>query len=498
VTESPGASQGGVGDRPVAPRQELLSAQRAKRELLARLLQERSRAGWVSLSYGQRVLWDLEQQAAPAAVNTEAFVLRLGGPLDLPGLQEAYQEVVSRHPCLRATFSSNGSEPAQRFHDAGGPVVEMINGEDWSQEELSQRVSDDAHARWDLEHGPVFGVHLYRRSATESVVLTRIHHLAIDLWSMGVLLEDFQHFYLARQLRVAAQLPPLPAHYRDFVRWQQELVKGPEGERQLAYWQKQLAGAPAGLNLTGDQAHLAVPSYQGATLPVHLDRELSQRLRELARQEQATVFMILLAGLSVLLGRVAKQEDVLVGTRVAARSRPEFERLVGCFTNPVALRADLSGNPSFRSVLRRVRQTVLDGLMYQDYPFSLLCEQLPAPAVGRPPLGNVVFVLQKPLRFGGAQQEGVQSFGISSQARMGGEVAVGSKRFEIFPVELRVARQDLELEMVEMACGILGWLRYRVDLFTQEQVADLVRGFVGVLEAVISAPETRLGDLPAG
>jgi hypothetical protein len=469
--------------------------------LLARLLREKvSRAGgWVPLSHGQRALWELERRAPESAANTEAFAWRHLGELDLPALEAVCLELTARHPCLRTTYRSLAGEPRQRFHEKQVPVFQVVDASAWGQEQLRQQISAEAHRPFDLERGPVFHVYLYRRSARETVILTRIHHLAIDLWSMALLMEELQLLYLTRRFGIDPQLPPVPAHYGDFVRWQEQMLAGPEGARLWDYWRQQIGGHLSGLNLPTDRPRPPAPTYRGATLPFHLDEGLTGQLRALARDEQTTLFTTLLAALQVWLCRRTGQEDVVVGSRAAGRSRPEFERVVGDFANPIALRADLSGNPSFRAALRRARQAVLGALAHQDYPFSLLLGRLaPAPAPGDPPPCNVAFVLQKPHRFAAEQQEhkGVASFGAPSQARTGARLVLADQVVELFPVELRVARHDLELEMVEAGQELLGWLRYSLDLFATPTVARLLGSFEALLRGIVTDPDQPLADLP--
>jgi hypothetical protein len=451
------------------------------------------------LSFGQRALWECEVRAPGSPVNTEAFSWRHHGPFDLPGLRADCVRLLTRHPCLRTTYHLQAGEPAQCFHDAMLPVFEVVDVAGWSSEQLQQRVTADAHRGWDLTNGPVFHVSAYQRSTQEIILLTRIHHLAIDLWSMGIVLGDLKLLHVSRQLGVNPELTPLPAHYRDFVRWQDKLVKGPEGERQWNFWKQQLAGVVSGLPLPTDRPRPVVPSYRGATVPLQLEEELTRRLRALAREEQTTLFVVLLAALQVTLGRFAAQEDVVVGSRAAGRSRPEYSGLVGYFANPIALRADLSGNPSCRTLVRQARQKVQQALSHQDYPFSLIQSRLTASAAAeRPPLGNISFVLQKPNRAeGNAYQHGAASFGIPSQVEAGASVVLGRNRLELFPVDLEVARYDLELEMVEANGSAIGWLRYSLDLFTAATATALVRSFTTVLEALASDPDRRLGDVPA-
>jgi hypothetical protein len=237
----------------------------------------------------------------------------------------------------------------------------------------------------------VLRVNLFTCSAQEHVLLLVVHHIAIDFWSLAVLLTELGVLYPAEKAGVKALLPALDSQYTDYVRWQAEMLAGPEGERLWAYWQKQLAGQLPLLELPTDRPRPPVPTYRGASYDFHLNYELSSRLKALAKAQGATLYMVLLSAFQVILHHHTGQEDLLVGSPVLGRSRAEFEGIVGLFTNPVILRANCSGNPTFEGFLGQVRQTVLAALEHQDYPTLLLVERLhPARDLRRPPLCQVM------------------------------------------------------------------------------------------------------------
>jgi hypothetical protein len=470
----------------------------AKRELLVRILEEKVRKweGWSPLSYSQKTYWAREERAPGTAVCTEAFAVRMQGDLDVAFLESIFQELTVRHPCLRTIYAPLTGQPAQRFLDRQKPTVQAVDASAWSQEELRNQLSADAHRPFDLVNGPVYDVHLYKKSARESIILTKIHHLVIDLRSMTLVLEDFQALFLSRLAGLAPTLPPLAAHYRDFIRSQEEYLQGPAGERDWQYWKQQLAPPLSGLELPTDRPRPETPTYRGAVLRLQLDAELTKQLREVARKEQTTLFAVLLAGFQILMGRLSGQDDVVVGTRTSGRSRQEFMRIVGCFVNPVALRIDLSGGPDFRSVLRRARQTVQEALSHQEYPYVHLLSRL-SPPVGSAPLCNAVLVLLQPHGFSSEYKryETTDSFGIASQATSGGGIGIGSNFFEVFPVKLQTAFHDLELEMTEAGTALQGWLRYRLDLFDEVTVVRFVQSFKTVLNAMVVDPGRRITEL---
>src|SRR5262245_32846429 len=342
-----------------------------KRALLERLLREEA---WrvdeeYPLSHGQQALWFFHRLDPESAVYNESWVWRIRSDLDIKLLRSAYQVRLARHPSLRTTYAVSAEGPRQRVHHSPPVVFETADASGWSPEQLRERLREEARRPFDLEKGFVARFYLFRLSPQEHVLLTTSHHIAIDLWSMIVLMGDLQLIYAMLKAGLKPRLPALPAGYKDFVAWQTKMLAGPEGERHWAYWRKQLGGELPVVQLPTDRPRPPVQTFRGSSYAFDLSPGLSMRLKELARQEQATLFIPLLAGLYALLHRYTGQEDIVVGSFGAGRSRPEFEKVIGYFANMLPLRCDLSGRPTFRSLLRQARQTVLEGMEHQDYPF---------------------------------------------------------------------------------------------------------------------------------
>jgi hypothetical protein len=473
-----------------------------KRALLARMLREKKEQSRPldPLSHGQRALWFLQQLAPDSAANNEAFAWRIRANLDADKLKLVMQALVDRHPALRTTYTSRGGEPMAVVNDRQPCGFEVSDASAWSPELLQQRLAESANRPFDLEHGPVFRVHFFKRSAQDYIILTNVHHIAVDLWSMVIIMEDLQALYLSQQLGVPASLPPLTQHPHDFVRWQTDMLQGPEGQRHWNYWQRQLGGELPVLDLPTDRPRPPIQTYRGSTHAFSLGVELTNQLKAFAKANQTTLYTTLLAAYQVLLGRYSGQEDLLVGSITAGRSQPRFERVVGYLANPVALRADLSGDPPFLDFLAQVRQTVLDAIEHQDYPFSLLVERLlPHRDPSRAPLVDAVFILQKPHGFESARkdQRDVTPFGVADTAKKGGQVAFAGTPVELFLLEHHIAKFDLELEMFESGVELTGWMRYNTELFDSATVVRLERNFQTLLAGIVQDPNRPISELPA-
>jgi amino acid adenylation domain-containing protein len=473
----------------------------AKRALLARLLRERAQQAptGAPLSRGQRALWFLRQLAPDSAAYHEAFAWRVRGDLDLTTLQNINQVLVQRHPILRTTYKDSARGPVQQVQKTGSLPLEITDASSWDSAQLRQRLMAEAHRPFNLETGPVARLHVFRRSRHESVLVATVHHIAVDLWSLVVMMQEIQALYLTIRAGLPPNLPPTPAQYADFVRWQTELLASPKGEQLAAYWHNQLRGELPILDLPIDRPRPAVQTDRGAAQSFRIPEETTRRLKTLATEERTTLFATLLAAFQVLLGRYTGQDDILVASLMAGRSRPEFEGIVGLFTNPVALRADLSGDPPFRTFLGQVRQTVLGALAHHDYPFSLLVERLlPKRDPSRSPLCDVAFILQKPHRHGSEweHQGEVGLYGAATEQDKGARLALGAAQIEFLPLEHGIARLDLELEMVESAGAIFGSLRYNTDLFEAATITRMVGHFQTLLAGIAMDPEQRLLELP--
>ena len=463
-----------------------------KRALLAKLL--RKEAGesqsFQPLSYNQQGIWFLYQLAPESMVYNVNFAARIRSDVDIPALRRAFQALVDRHPALRTTFSVRSGKPAQRVHQQLAVHFVEIDASAWDSEVLKTRLLEEAYRPFDLERGPVLRVNLFNRSAKDRVLLLVVHHIVIDFWSLALLLTELGVLYPAEKAGVKALLPALDSQYTDYVRWQAEMLAGSEGERLWAYWRKQLAGQLPLLELPTDRPRPPVPTYRGASCDFQLDDQLSARLRAFAKAQGATLYMVLLAAFQVILHHHTGQEDLLVGSPVLGRSRAEFEGIVGLFTNPVILRANCSGNPTFEAFLGQVRQTVLAALEHQDYPTLLLVERLhPARDLSRPPLCQVMFVLDKPHQLA---EKGAPAFVLGES---GLRMNPGGLELEALPLEHRAATLDLVMLTIETAHSLSVSIRYNSDLFDAATIARIAKHFETLLHHVTSQPNTRLDAL---
>lgn len=476
----------------IAPRSLAGLSLAEKRMLLAQLLQERANqpASEFPLSHGQRGLWFLDQMDRGSSAYNVCYPSRIRSPLDLDAFRRAVHTLVERHPSLRTTFEERNGEIFQRVHEDPPSPLELIDASAWSEETLHQRIDAEAHHPFDLERGPLVRMQLYRRAPDDHILLICVHHIVGDFWSLVILIEEMQALYPAECRGKPVELPPPAKHYRDFVHWQAELLAGPEGERLLAYWQRQLAGAPTVLDVPADRARPPVFRRRGGAAHWRVDTDLSRRLKELAAAEGVTLYSVLLAVFQVMLGRYTGQDDFLVGSPFAGRNRPGFEGVIGYFINMLPLRADLAGNPTFRELLGRVGATVLGALEHQDYPFALLVERMNVERdLSRTPLVQVTFILEKSHR---SQQLGAWRFFLPPS---GATLTLGELQVEQYYVDHHGSQSDLEMVFEEGDGTLEGMLRYNCDLFEPETAQRMAGHFLTLLESVVDDPGRPLSDL---
>ncbi len=463
-----------------------------RRALLAKLLRKEANESQSlqPLSYNQQGIWFLYQLAPESRVYNVNFAARIRSDVDIPALRRAFQALVDRHPALRTTFCVRSGKPAQRVHPHLAVHFVETDASAWDSEVLKTRLLEEAYRPFDLERGPVLRVNLYTCSANDHVLLLVVHHIVIDFWSLALLLTELGTLYPAERAGAQALLPALDSQYTDYVRWQAEMLASAEGERLWVYWQKQLAGQLPLLELPTDRPRPPVPTYRGASHDFHLNYELSSRLKALAKAQGATLYMVLLAAFQVILHHHSGQEDLLVGSPVLGRSRAEFEGVVGLFTNPVILRANCSGNPTFEAFLGQVRQTVLAALEHQDYPTLLLVERLhPARDLSRPPLCQVMFVLDKPHQLA---EQGAPAFVLGDS---GLRMNPGGLELEALSLEHRAATLDLVMLTIEAAHSLSVSIRYNSDLFDAVTITRIAKHFETLLHHVTTQPNARLNAL---
>jgi len=443
------------------------------------------------LSHGQRALWFLQRMAPESVAHNVVHAVRVRMELDIPALRRAFQKLVDRHPVLRTTFAAPHGEPVQRVHEHMEVSFQVEDASTWSEEYLNARLAEEVYRPFDLERGPLMRVKLFTRSPQDHILLLAMHHIVTDMWSMALIMYETNLLYQEEITGVPAPLKPLRFQYTDYVQWQEEMLAGPEGERLWEFWRKQLAGELPVLNLPTDRPRPPIQTERGALQSLRLGTELTQALKSLAKAHGATLYMTLLAAFQVLLHRYTGQEDILVGSPKAGRNR-RVARLVGYFINPVVLRADLSGNPTFSTFLKQVRQTVLDAFEHDAYPFPLLVERLqPERDPSRPPIFQVVFAWQKTTRL--VDGQGMASFVLGLG---GSKLELGGTPLEVVSLEQRVTPFDLTLLVTEAGRELGAAIEYNVDLFDAATIRRMLGHLRTLLEGIVADPEQRVSDLP--
>jgi amino acid adenylation domain-containing protein len=443
-------------------------------------LVRRDPAADVPLTWDQERFWFLDRLGQGGAPYNICTGLRLRGALDVPALERALGEVVRRHEALRTTLDEADGVPRQVIAPFGGfalPVEELASVAPEEREgALRQRFGELAGHRFDLTAGPLFLPLLVRLAEDDHALLVCVHHIVSDGWSLRVVFDEVWTLYDAFSRGLASPLPEPAVQYADWAVWQRAEPQRQAQARQLAYWKARLAGAPELMELPADHPRPPVPSFRGGRVPVNVSGETLERLRELGRAEGATLYMVVLAAFTALLARCGAGDDVVVGTPSAGRTRKEVEGAVGLFINTLVLRTDVSGDPSFRALVGRVRETVLGAYEHQEAPLERVIAELgPERSLSHNALFQVLFQLDNaPPAAAGAQ----------------GGLQVGD-----VPGEADTAKLDLALTLDAHARGITGVLQYSTDLFERGTVARMAEHLERLLDKAAADPDRRVSRL---
>lgn len=431
-------------------------------------------------SFAQQRLWFLDQLEPQSTVYNMPAALRLTGPLDVAALEESFNEIVRRHEVLRTTFSVKEGQPVQIIDPTLTLVVPVLDLrgllEPERKAEVSRLSAEEAQLPFDLSRGPLLRSILLRLEAQEHILLLTMHHIVSDGWSMGILFRELSALYGAFSAGKPSPLPALPIQYADFAVWQRQWLQGEALKEQLSYWKKQLDGAPPMLELPTDRPRPAFQTFRGGRESLVLPKSLAEAIKKLGRQEGVTLFMALLGAFKTLLYRYTGQEDIVVGTPIAGRNWAEIEPLIGFFINSLVLRTDLSGNPSFRQLLSRVRRTALDAYAHQDLPFEKLVEELqPKRDLSRTPLFQVFFNMV------GLEAPELSLHGLTVERLA---LLEPQSKFD-FTLYVREKNQEIHLELV-----------YNADLFHPDTASRMLGHFHILLDGIVANPDQRLSDLP--
>jgi amino acid adenylation domain-containing protein/non-ribosomal peptide synthase protein (TIGR01720 family) len=452
-----------------------------KRALLAQRLRERKkRQHQFPASFPQQRMWFLEQLLPGNTAYNIPGATRIHGPLDLDIWRRSVAEIVRRHEALRTTFREVDGQPMQVVSDNLEPeftVVDCSHLRGPKGEAAIRELAQKEFTRpFDLRKGPLMRMTFLRLAPDEHILLQTIHHIAADLWSTSVFLNELVELYGAYAAGREPALPKLPIQYADYAAWQRKRLDSGALAGDLEYWKKALAQAPVALELPTDRPRPAVQTTRGGSRPFRLSASVMEQLRAFSQREGVTPFMTMLAAFKVLLHRYSREEDIVVGVPVANRNRPEIERLIGYFVNMLALRTDLSGSPSFRELLNRVRQVCLSGFAHQELPFERLVEELqPERDLSRTPIFQVSFIYQN---------IAMPSFDVAGL------------RLEPMEVESSTARFDLELQVFDRPDGLSGVFEYNSDLFDADTVERMSRHLEVLVRNLLADPDRPIGQVP--
>lgn len=431
-------------------------------------------------SHAQQRLWFLQKldPSSPTYHLPKAF--RLKGEINLKVLEESLSEIIKRHEVLRTTFSADGGQLIQVIHPAQPLALTVMDLSGLTEAERGvqtrQLIVEQTRIPFDLTEGPLFRASLIKLGKQDHVAFFITHHIVSDAWSAAILVSELMKLYGSFSAGAPVQLPELPIQYADFAYWQRTALDNGAMEHHLDYWRKQLSGDLPAIELTSDYPRPAIRTFKGESRPITLPASLTRRLKDLSHREGATLVMTLLAAFDTLLYRYTGQVDILVGSAIANRNKTEIEGLVGFFVNTLVLRTDMSGNPTFRELLNRVRKMALEAYSHQDVPFEKLVEELqPERNLNRHPLFQVAFQLQK------APKKYLELPGLELEA---------------VSIPLEAAKFDLGLSMMERKHIISGALQYRTDLFRSTTIDRMLGHFQELLNGVVANPDLRLSQLP--
>ena len=437
------------------------------------------RDGEIPLSFAQYRLWFLDQLEPGGSVYNVAQALRIEGRFDLRAMTACFREVIERHESLRTTFVSTAGRPSQVIAPDIAwnlPVVDLREISERERETEARLLArQEASRPFDLARGPLLRTTLIRLHEADHVLVLTLHHIISDGWSMGVLVNELMALYEALSAGLPSPLPELPVQYADYAYWQHNWLQGEALDEQLSFWRQQLNGSPSHLELTTDFPRPAYQTFRGSYSALVLSPDLSQQIESLARRRGASVFMTMLAAFNLLLYKYTGQDDIVVGTPIANRGRAEIEGLVGFFTNTLALRADISQNPSFAGLLDRVREMTLAAYAHQDLPFEKLVEELrPERSLNRQPLFQVMFAFQN-MPVAPAEIEGLK---LSS-----------------FDAENQTAKFDMTCHVMESGRGLVAALEYNSDLFRPDTIDRMLANYETLLKNIAADPSAHVSEL---
>ncbi|MBG9687406.1 non-ribosomal peptide synthetase, partial [Bacillus mycoides] len=440
-----------------------------------------SRDKYLPVSSSQKRLWFLSQmELKDKHLYNIPIALLFKGKLEYSALVESLNEIIRRHENLRTTFVEQEGKLGQiitPFSKMEIPFTDLSRyPKDKRRAEAKHLINQEARYSFDFSRGPLCRVNLIKMETEEHILLINLHHIISDGWSHDIFMQELSALYTARIAGESLVLPDLPIQYVDFAAWEQEWLEGERLEESLAYWKKQLGGKLPVLQLPSDRPRPAVQTFRGKTKKFKIPNELLKKVKVLSQEERSSLFMTLLTGFKVLLYRYTGQEDLLVGTPVANRNQKALENLIGFFANTLVVRTDISGDVSFRDLLRRVREVTLEAYAHQDVPFEKLVDELNVERdLSHSPLFQVMFMFRNIMTF---------------------EKKLSGLHLQEIDIDRDVSKFDLTLFVEEEKDELQGIFEYNEDLFNESTISRMAESFCTLLEGIVTNPEESIKKLP--
>jgi alpha-ketoglutarate-dependent taurine dioxygenase len=431
------------------------------------------------LSFAQQRLWFMDQLAPGLPTYNVAYGVRISGDLDIPALHRSLEAIVNRHEVLRTFIHTVDGQPVQVIPEKLDVPLPLVDFSPWAGAEQDERVQQyllaEARRPFDLSKDPILRTTLLKLAEKEYILLVITHHIASDGWSKGVMFREMGAFYRHFTMGVPHELPELPIQYADYALWQQSWFAGEVFDKHAAYWRQKLAGAPPAIDLPLDFRRPPVQTFDGRWYWLHYPSELTERMKALCREEGATLFMGLLAAFQTFLHALSQQETIIVGSPIAGRHRVETEALIGFFVNTLVLRSDFYGNPTFREMLGRARETALEAYAHQDMPFERIVEVVRPP---RDPSRNPIF--QVNFRVQGGPPPSLTLPGL---------------KLEMLEIETNTSKFDLAFELRVNPDSFGGYIEYNTQLFHEKTIVQMSQEFEALLGALLNEPDRPLKEM---
>jgi amino acid adenylation domain-containing protein len=452
----------------------------------------------IPLSFSQERLWFFEHFSPNSCAYNINRVVKLIGNLNIKALEKSLQTIVNRHEILRTVFIEKNGIPYQKIIKNPPFKLNFINlssiNDQHKEAKLNQLIHQELRKSFNLTQDLMLRTSLYCLSPEEYIFCITIHHIASDGWSLGIFSKDLSELYNSFCQNQASNLPDLPLQYADFSLWQRNYFQGEKLEENLVYWRKKFQQNIPILNLPTDRPRPAIQSFKGSKYCLKIDAELTAKLKKLSRELKVTLFIVLLTAFNILLYRYSGEEKIIIGSAIAGRNYLALENLIGFFVNTLALKTDLSNNPSFVELLSRVKRTVQEAYINQELPYEKLIQELnPTRDLNRNALTQIGFSFQNtpenPLNLSGLK---ISSYGI--------EKGINKQNLSLASYlntpDNGTSRQDLTLLLKEEDGEIGGVLEYNNDLFDEDTIKRFTSHFQVLLEGIINNPNQKISHLP--